>query len=104
LYELSNFEKQKTLPQCNKLKAKQPRPEVYNEARCEGFMWLRTVDIGAHQVCCPLLQALFMTAKAPTMSTVTVRMINTEVFIATSPLRAPTPTDPDFSWFKMNPL
>jgi hypothetical protein len=39
---------------------------------------------------------LFMTAKAPTMSTVTVRMINTGVFIATSPLRAPTPTDPDF--------
>ncbi|MFZ2078182.1 MAG: hypothetical protein WAV38_16305 [Xanthobacteraceae bacterium] len=28
-----------------------------------------------------------MTAKAP-ISTVTVRMINTEVFIATSPLRA----------------
>ena len=79
------------------------RPEVYNQARCEGFMWLRTVDIGAHQACCPLLQALFMTAKAPTMSTVTVRMINTEVFIATSPLRAPTPTDPDSSWFKMNP-
>ena len=52
-------------------------------------MWLRTVDIGAHQVCCPLLQALFMTANAPTMSTVTVRMINTEVFIATSPLRGP---------------
>jgi hypothetical protein len=25
------------------------------------------------------------------------------VFIATSPLRAPTLTDPDFSWFKMNP-
>ena len=51
-------------------------------------MWFRTVDIGAHQACCPLLQALFMTAKAPTMSTVTVRMIK-EVFIATSPLRAP---------------
>jgi hypothetical protein len=59
-------------------------------------MWFRTVDIGAHQACCPLLQALFMTAKAPTMSTVTVRMIK-EVFIATSPLRAPKPTDPDFS-------
>jgi hypothetical protein len=56
-------------------------------------MWLRTVDIGAHQACCPLLQELFMTAKAP-ISTVTLRMINTEVFIATSPLRAqhlPTP-------------
>jgi hypothetical protein len=50
-------------------------------------MWLRAVDIGAHQVCCPLLQELFMTAKAP-ISTVTLRMINTEVFIATSPLRA----------------
>ncbi len=36
-------------------------------------MWLRTVDIGAHQACCPLLQELFMTAKAP-ISTVTLRM------------------------------
>jgi hypothetical protein len=49
-------------------------------------MWLRTVDIGAHQACCPLLQALFMTAIAPpTISTVTVRTIR--VFIATSLLR-----------------
>jgi len=52
----------------------------------------RTVDLGAHQACCPPLQALFMTARAPTMSTVTAKMINTEVFIATSPLRAPKPT------------
>ena len=66
-------------------------------------MWSRTVDIGAHQACCPLLQALFMAARAPTISTITVRIINTEVFIATSPLRAPKPTDADFSWFKMNP-
>ena len=66
-------------------------------------MWFRTADIGAHQACCPLLQELFMTARAPTMSTVTVRMINTEVFIAPSPLRAPKPTDLDFSRFKMNP-
>jgi hypothetical protein len=36
-------------------------------------MCLRTVDIGAHQACCPLLQELFMTAKAP-ISTVTLRM------------------------------
>ena len=52
----------------------------------------RTMDFGAHQACCPLLQTLFMTARAPTMSTVTAKMINTEVFIATSPLRAPRPT------------
>ena len=45
-------------------------------------MWLRTVDIGAHQACCPLLQPLFMTAIAPpTMSRVTVRTINKGVFI-----------------------
>jgi hypothetical protein len=59
-------------------------------------MWSRTVDIGAHQACWPLLQALFRVARAPTISTVTVRIINTEVFIATSPLRAPKPTDVDF--------
>jgi hypothetical protein len=35
------------------------------------------------------LQALFITATAPTMSTVRVKMSTTEV--ATSPLRAPTP-------------
>jgi hypothetical protein len=53
------------------------------------------VEVGAHQVCCPLLQALFMTARAlPTMSTVTVRMTNTEGFIATSQSRAPKPTEP----------
>jgi hypothetical protein len=37
---------------------------------------------------------LFMTAKAPTRKTATVRMINREVFIATSPLRVPTPYRP----------
>lgn len=26
-------------------------------------MWWRTVDIGTHQACCPLLQALFITAR-----------------------------------------
>jgi hypothetical protein len=51
-------------------------------------MWCRTVDIGAHQTRCSLLQTLFMTAIAPpTMSTVTVRTINKGVFIATSLLR-----------------
>ena len=67
-------------------KTKEPGLEV---CRGGGLMWSRMVDIGAHQACCPLLQALFMTAKAPTMSTVTVRMINREGFIATSPMRAP---------------
>jgi hypothetical protein len=57
-------------------------------------LWCRMVDVGAHQACGPLLQALFMTARAlPTTSTVTVRTINREVFIATSPERGPTPTD-----------
>jgi hypothetical protein len=38
------------------------------------------------------LAGMFRTAKTPTMSTFTVRMINTVVFIATSPLRvSPTP-------------
>jgi hypothetical protein len=53
-------------------------------------MWCRTVEIGAHQTCCSLLQALFMTAIAPpTISTVTVRTIR--VFIATSLTAGPTP-------------
>ena len=62
------------------------------------------MEVGAHQVCCPLLQALFMTAGAlPTTSTVTVRIINTEVFIATSQPRAPKPTDPRFSVVENEP-
>jgi hypothetical protein len=64
-------------------------------AETQGYpvlMWCRAVTIGAHQACSPLLQALFMTARAPTMSTVTVRLINTEVFIANLPLRATEPT------------
>jgi hypothetical protein len=62
------------------------------------------LEVGAHQVCCPLLQALFMTARAlPTTSTVTVRIINTEVFIATSQPRAPKPTDPRFSVVENEP-
>lgn len=52
----------------------------------------RTVDIGEHQACCPLLQALFMTASAPTISTATVRMINTEVFIADLASAGPKPS------------
>jgi hypothetical protein len=45
----------------------------------------RTMDLGAHQVCCPLLQALFMTARTPkTMSAVAATIINIEVFIAAS--------------------
>jgi hypothetical protein len=42
-----------------------------------------------------------MTARAATISTVTVRMIKREVFIVTSPLRGPEHLY--FSWFKMNP-
>lgn len=61
-----------------------------------------TVDLGAHQACCSLLQALFMTARAPIMSIVTVGTIK-GVFIATSLLRAPKSPTPDFSSFKMNP-
>ena len=45
-----------------------------------------------------------MTARAlPTTSTVTVRMINTEVLIATSQPRAPKPTDPRFSVVENEP-
>jgi hypothetical protein len=67
-------------------------------------MWSRTVDIGAHQACCPILQALFMIAKAPTMSTVMVRIINTGVFICDLGTAGPKAYRvSDFSWFKMNP-
>jgi hypothetical protein len=77
----------------------EPRSEIGAEG--EGFMWCRTVDIGAHQARRSLLQALFMTAKAPpTMSTVTVRTIK-GVFIATSPLRG-RHLGSDYSSFKMN--
>jgi hypothetical protein len=55
-------------------------------------MWCRTVDIGAHQTCCSLLQVLFMTAIAPpTMSTVTVRTINKGIFIGDLAIAGPTP-------------
>jgi hypothetical protein len=49
-------------------------------------------EIGAHQRCSPLLQALFMIANAlPATATTTtaVRTINKGVFIATSLLRGP---------------
>jgi hypothetical protein len=60
-------------------------------------MWLRTVDIGAHQACCPFLQALFMTAIAPpTMSRVTVRTINKGVFIGDLATAGPNTYRPRF--------
>jgi hypothetical protein len=65
-------------------------------------MSCRTVDPGAHQACCSLLQAVFMTARAPIMSIVAVRTIK-GVFIAISLLRAPKSPTPEFSSFKMNP-
>jgi len=65
-------------------------------------MSCRTVDLGAHQACCSLLQAVFMTARAPIMSIVTVRTIK-GVFIATSLLRAPKSPTPDFSSLKNEP-
>jgi hypothetical protein len=80
--------------QCCETKASPP--EVCNPAPGDGFMWSRTVTLERHQACCPLLQALFMTARAPTINTVTVRIIKTEVFIATSPLRAPNLPTPIF--------
>jgi hypothetical protein len=45
-----------------------------------------------------------MTAKAPTMSTVVVRIINREVFICDLGTADPKAYRvSDFSWFKMNP-
>jgi hypothetical protein len=78
--------------------------DVRSQAPGEGLRWCRTEDIGAHQVCCLLLQALFMTARAlPTTSTITVKMISTEVFIATSQPRAPKPTNRRFSVVQNEP-
>jgi hypothetical protein len=68
------------------------------------FMWCRMLDVGAHQACCPpLLQALFMTVRAPpTMRTIAVRIINIGVFIAASLMRCPKAYRADFPPFKMN--
>jgi hypothetical protein len=75
--------------------------EVRDQA--SGLIWCRIVDIGAHLACGPLLQALFMTSKAlPTWSTVTVRSINIELFIAASPQWASTL--PTRSFFVQNEL
>jgi hypothetical protein len=35
------------------------------------LMWCRTVDIGAHHACWLLLQALFITASVPTVTSTT---------------------------------
>ena len=51
-------------------------------------MWSFTVDIGAHHTCWLLLQALFITAKVPTVtSTTATRTMIKGLFIATSGLR-----------------
>ena len=81
-------------------KTKEPGLEV---CRGGGLMWSRMVDIGAHQACCPLLQALFMTAKAPTMSTVMVRIINMEVFICDLATAGPKAYRPRFSAVRNEP-
>jgi hypothetical protein len=48
------------------------------------FMWCRTVAIGAHHACWLLLQALFITASALTVTSTTATRIMTKgLFIAT---------------------
>jgi hypothetical protein len=49
------------------------------------FMLCRAVVIGAHHVCWLLLQALFITASVPTVtSTTATRTMTKELFIVTS--------------------
>src|SRR5215831_20469725 len=53
---------------------------------CPIFMWCCTLDIGAHHACWLLLQALFITASVPTVtSTTATRTMTKGLFIVTSP-------------------
>jgi hypothetical protein len=58
---------------------------LFNDAGtqlCSAFTGCRRVTIGAHQACCSLLQALFMTANVlKTTSTSTTRTITKGLFM-----------------------
>jgi hypothetical protein len=56
-----------------------------HQAQLFVFMWCRIVDIGAHHECWLLLQALFITASVPTVtSTTATRTMTKGLFIVTS--------------------
>jgi hypothetical protein len=78
------------------------RRPVNVEAQLLVFMWCRSVDIGAHHACSPLLQAWFITANVPTVtSTTATRSMTKGLFMGvTSPSR---PNRPKFSSFKNEP-
>ena len=66
------------------------------------FMWCRSVDIGVHHACSLLLQAWFITASVPTVtSTTATRSMTKGLFMGvTSPSG---PNRPKFSSFKNEP-
>jgi hypothetical protein len=54
-------------------------------AQLRRTMWCRAVELGAHHSCCPVLQALFMTASVLTAATTNAtRTMTKRVFIVTS--------------------
>ena len=66
------------------------------------FMSCRTVVIGAHHACWLLLQALFITASVPTVtSTTATRTMTKGLFIVTS--RPPATDWSNFRALEMNP-
>ena len=66
------------------------------------FMSCRTVVIGAHHACWLLLQALFITASVPTVtSTTATRTMTKGLFIVTS--RPPATHCSNFRALEMNP-
>ena len=72
------------------------------EAQVLVFMWCRIVDNGAHHACWLLLQALFITASVPTVtSTTATRTMTKGLFIVTS--RPPGYSLVEFSCFRDEP-
>ena len=65
---------------------------------CAVFMCCLTLDIGAHHACWLLLQALFITASVPKVTSIAVtRTMTKGLFMVTSRLR---PLTTEFSSFK----
>jgi hypothetical protein len=79
------------------------RARVYNQARCNSFMWLCTLDIEAHQACCPALAGIIQNRQNADYEHRHGEDDQYGGFHSTSPPRvSPTPIGLDFSWFKMN--
>jgi len=63
-------------------------------------MWCCKVDVGAHHACWLLLQALFMTASVPTVTSIAVtRTMNKGLFMVAAPLAT---HPPDFRVSQIN--